>query len=499
MANTKRAFAPDGESPVLPHDVDMEQALLGALLVDNYWFERVGLDLKAEHFYDGMHQQLCDCMLSLHAKGHVVSPLTVKALMEGNPAFEEVGGYPYLVSLARSVSALPNVPDYCKILADLALRRDLVRIGNTISDSAYAHTQEMGNAAQIASRAADALFNAARSGEVKRPQLMSVVAAEALAIHERRLAGEKFPVVKSGITKLDDEIGGFRGKFLTTIAGRSGMGKSALMGGIALCAAMAGVPVLIFSLEMAKEQWTERSLCDLDFFTNAANPLRYQKFTNGRATNEELDRALAASMKLGGLPIEIIDSDQLTIEDITALARAYVTAHGRLGLIILDYLQIVVPTVMGREVSREQQVTHIARGTKSMAKQTGWHVIAGCQLINKGQKADDDDKRPTAADIRETGAIEIESDLILAPWRKAFFLEQKRQQAMQTPARKEAWLADYARDKNKFELLGLKNRHGRRFDLELWCDMGSSAIRDKEPLSAARAKANEDAQGLLLE
>lgn len=485
------------EASPLPYDIDLEQALLGVLMVDSHWFDKAMLDLRPEHLYDPLHQRLYTAMVGLWTKGISVTPLTVSSVMEGDAGFIEVGGSGYVIGLARAAPPLGNVQGYIRLIADKALRRDLIRIGEDVIVAASINTQEVNVAPLIASQAADALFQAASNGEAKPAVVMMSVADSVLKQHELRFKGQRFPTVKTGLSMLDTELGGFRGGDLIGIAGRSGMGKSSVLGGIALGAAMAKHPVLIFSLEMVKDQWVERTLCDLDLYSADANkPLEYSKFRNGTANLEEFDRAALSMQKLHGLSLYIIDDDHLTIEDITVRARAFAIAHGPLGLCVVDYTQIVRPSSNGRDRTREQEVAHIARGLKSLAKKLGWVVVAGIQLLNKGLgKGVEAERRPSAQDIRESGGIENECDVILATYRPAWFLQQRRAEAKAaSEAEFQQWQAEYKLAKHKFELLCLKNRHGRRFDLELWCDMSASAVRDQRPISSIIS--DDEAMGL---
>jgi len=498
MASAKPHYALDAEPPserTLPCNVEIEWALLGALLVDNHWFDRAALTLRPEDFYDPLHQRMYAEMVGLFAKGMHVTPLTLKAMLEGDAGLAEVGGITYLLGLARSASVLPNVADYIAILKDLELRRHLIRIGEDITNQAYAAPYGVA-ATEVAGRASEALFQAASAGEAKPALSLDRVAGEVLDMHERRFNGERFPTVKIGLHTVDAEIGGFRGTDLVGIAGRSGMGKSALLGGIALGAAMRGTPVLVFSIEMANGQWAERTLCDIDFYENGGkDALEYRKFRNGTLTEGEFDRAARARLRLNNLPLHIIDDDQLNIEDLSARARTWAIGRGPLGMIVVDYAQIVAPTDQGRDRSREQEVNHIARGLKRLAKKLGWVVVAGIQLLNKGMKGTDADRRPTAQDIRESGGIENECDVVFATYRPAWYLEQRKAEAKAaSQAEWDAWQADHQNAKHKFELLNFKQRHGRRIDFELWCDMGASAVRDQRPIGNVITQ--EEAKGL---
>jgi replicative DNA helicase len=476
----------------LPFDVEMEQALLGVLLTDNHWFERVTSEFKPEHLYDPLHQRLYDVMVGLWNKGHAVSPLTVRTLMAEDEGFEQVGGYAYLASLARAAPSMPNCSDWVRLLVDLQGRRELIRIGEDVVGAAFDTPYETGVSAKIAQQASDALFSVVRHGDVQMPISAFDLAGAVLAEHEAVLQGKPIPIIPTGFYQVDAEIGGFRGSDFILLPGRSGMGKSVLLASICTRVALAGFPVLIFSLEMNRQQWVERMLCDLDYdaLTKGQKPLVYQHFRNGKAGPDEIGRAAVAMNRLHDIPLEILDDDHLTIEDIAARARSWAIGRAPLGLIAIDYLQIVKPTESGRDRTREQEVSHIARGCKALAKKLGWPVLACAQIVNKSTE----ERRPVLADIRESGAIEMEADMVMFPYRKAWYLEKKRQDVKDIPAEFAAWKADMDNYGHKFELLCQKNRHGRARDFELWTDIKSAAIRDQRPSAAT----NTDSAGLLV-
>lgn len=266
--------------------------------------------------------------------------------------------------------------------------------------------------------------------------------------------------------------------------------NSSMIAGICLRAAMAGHPVLLFELEMTADQLIERCIADLDY-DDAARPIGYSSFRNGRLTLEQMDRAHRAKSFLNNLPFEICDAGDLTVEDIGARARAFkarcahlTDAHGKpmLGLIGLDYLQRVQASAH-KDRSREQEMAHVARALKTMAKGMAWPVAALAQLLNKGgdPRQANNEQIPTLAAIRETGQIEMEADIIVAPHRKAWFLRKQKPDAPDESPEMVKWRGDYRACKNLLRLYGLKMRHGGEFELDLWCSMASSAIRDEEP------------------
>lgn len=473
-----------------PLDIALEQAILGAILLDNAKIDIAAAIIQPEHFSEPVHGRIFEFMCVLHDEG-TVTPLLVNSVMKTDAALKELGGRDYLANMAAAAPALLNVRDHARQLRDLAVRRQLIAIGNDIAQAATDGAERTTKQIAFAVRAVDEV---ASELDHRDTQLgAAVVAGSAMVVIEGGLSGKPVPSVPTGLASLDGEIGKLHGSDLIVIAGRSGMGKSALLGGIAVRAALAGHPTLVFSLEMKSQQWIERTICDLDFDT-APKPMWYSHFRNGKVTKEEAARAaqVVYDHLTPELPLEICDDDSLTIHQIASRARAFKAQRGGLGLIILDYLQIVAPAER-RDRSREQEVTAITRGAKQMAKALGWPVMAGAQLLTKNVDVHAaKDRRPTVADIRESGAIEFEADLIIAPYRKAFYVSQRKPEAGPGSPEWTSWKTEIDACAHKFELLGLKNRHGRTFELDLYCDMAASAIRDHEPYRPSESDRNAD-------
>jgi replicative DNA helicase len=473
----------------VPYDIEIEQAVLGSLLVDNSIIDVIATDLEHFHFYDPLHARIYDMMLVLILEGNV-TPLVLHAVMKADPGLQEVGGYTYLADLAQSAPAMPNILDYARILVELATRRGLIRIGEDLVNAAYEQPHEM-PAKRISEQTTEALLNLGRA--TAKPIMSAYdIAMESLKEVEAVAIGKPVPMVKTGLRKLDEEIGGLRGGDMIVIAGKSGMGKTALLGSVCLNTARAEIPTIVFSLEMMRRQWVERMVCDLDFDT-ATKPLWYSRVRNARINNEEIFRFGNAMQALHGLPFEIHDEDDLTIQQITARARAFASKHrGQLGIVAIDYLQIVSATDP-RGQNREQVVASIARGVKSLAKRLGWPVMVGSQMNENDMARGKEEKRPQLADLRESKAIGNEADLVLSPSRPAYFVENRKPtDALPGDPAWLAWKGELAACANRMELLALKNRHGRRFDLELYCDMGASAIRDEAPYRPTLAQAQSD-------
>lgn len=476
-----------------PQDVEIEQFTLGALIVRNELIDVVADELRSDHFFDPLHARIFDTMLSLRVDGEV-TPEILASVMKRDPAWEELKITPreYLRTLALAAPHNSAVKEYSKLIIEYSLRRDLLHIGDEIARRAIKEQR----ASRIAEDATEQLLMLGRD-TVAKPIPAYDIAMQSLKDVEAIQKGESAPIVQTGLRKLDDELGGLRGDDLIVVSAKSGMGKSALMGCIALNTARNGVPTLVISIEMARKQWIERMVCDLDFGTHP-KPLFYSKIRNGRVSAEEFTRFAEAAKDLHNLPFEIRDDGDLTIAQITSIARAFKAKHQhKMGIVFIDYLQIVNPGD-SRERSREQQVNSIARGAKALAKLLHWPVVVGSQMNEDATNRAKEERRPQAEDVRESKGIMNEADLMLSPWREAFFIERRKPlgEAPSSPAW-ENWNVEWKAKKNRFDLLTLKNRHGHRPDIELYAEMGASAIRDEAPVSTAMLNYREDVRGLL--
>ncbi|MGN6147133.1 MAG: replicative DNA helicase, partial [Rhizomicrobium sp.] len=393
----------------VPYDIEIEQALLGSILVDNMALERVSASLKPEHFYDPLHQRIYEVMSAqIETGGMIVTPLTLHAAMKADPGLLEVGGHAYLAGLAQAAPALPNVKDYAKILHDLGVRRGLIRIGEDVVNSAYEAPHDKPAQAQIeeAEKALYRLADTARYGEgpidFAESLRRAVVQAERAQARGGRISG-----VTTGFTDIDSLLGGFQPSDLLIIAGRPGMGKTSLATNMAFNAARMyqqdieagaevprGAPVLFFSLEMAAQQLSGRILSE-------QTEIEMWKIRNGKFTDSEWDKFVLTMQELSTLPLYIDDTGGISIAQVAARARR-LKREKNIGCIMIDYLQLIDPS--RRAENRVQEITEVTKGLKTLAKELNVPVVALSQL-SRGVDARDD-KRPVLSDLRESGSIE---------------------------------------------------------------------------------------------
>ncbi len=454
----------------LPYDVEVEQALLGALLIDNYALERVSNVLKPEHFYDPLHMRLYETVERMWAKGHAVTPLTLRSAMENDEGLEEVGGQDYLVSLARAAPAMPNAKDYARILAELAMRRELIRVGEDIVNTAFEAGAEVAPAEQI-EEAEKALYRVAERGRYgEGPMGFDAALSEAVRQAESALArGGHISGVPSGFTDLDALLGGLHPSDLLIVAGRPGMGKTALATNMAFHAsrlwakdkadqaeAPRGSPVLLFSLEMAASQLSARILSE-------QTEIEMRKIRTGRFSDAEWDRFVQTAQVLGDLPLYIDDTGGISIAQIAARSRR-LKREKNIGLIVVDYLQLIESS--RRLENRVQEISEVTKGLKALAKELNIPVVALSQLSRGVDNRDD--KRPVLSDLRESGSIEQDADVVMFVYREEYYLKSREPDVGTTEH--SSWMEKMERAHNRAEIMVEKHRHGPTNKVELFFD-----------------------------
>jgi replicative DNA helicase len=455
----------------VPYDIDVEQALLGSILVDNQAIERVSQLLQADHFYDPLHQRLYEVMLAQFERGGMVlTPLTVHAAMKNDPGLQEVGGHGYLAGLAQAAPALPNVRDYARILHDLAVRRSLIRIGEDIVNTAYEAPHEKPPQAQI-EEAEKALYRVAESSKYgEGPLDFQVSLSRAVQAAERAQArGGKISGVASGFSEMDSLLGGLQPSDLLILAGRPGMGKTALGTNISFHAARffredmeagvevpRGAPVLFFSLEMAAQQLSARILSE-------QTEIEMWKIRNGKFSEHEWEKFVLTTQELSTLPLFIDDTGGISIAQIAARSRR-MKREKRIGLIVIDYLQLVEPS--RRAENRVQEITEVTKGLKALAKELNVPILALSQL-SRGVDSRDD-KRPVLSDLRESGSIEQDADVVMFVYREEYYLKSREPEPGSADHAK--WLEKCERAHRRAEVLVEKHRHGPTNKIELFFD-----------------------------
>ncbi len=460
----------------LPHNTEAEQVLIGALLANNKAYEKVSEFLKSEHFADPIHAKVYNVMSRLIQKGHVADVITLKNYFEQEGTLNEVGGIAYLVKLSQSSTPAVNIEYYAQFVYDKFLRRELISIGYDIASQAMNETLEDTTAHQM-EKAEKRLFDLAMHGDGQKGfQDFGASLNQALELIEKAYQKEgKVSGLPTGLNDLDKKMGGLNDSDLIILAGRPAMGKSALAMNIAYNVAdymmnadnmdQHDKGVAIFSLEMSADQLASRILASI---TDTAG----HKLRNGDMDNAEFNRIVAAVRSYQKLPLYIDDTPGITINTIRTRARRLKRTHG-LGLIIIDYIQLISGSE-GRkgEGNRVQEVSEISRGLKILAKELKVPVIALSQL-NRGLEQRDD-KRPLMSDLRESGSIEQDADIVMFVFRENYYIhnaEPKRNTGETDEhflKRTEEWQQRDRETANLGEVIVGKHRHGSTGTVKLF-------------------------------
>ncbi len=461
--------APAESDGTTPHNVEAEQQLLGALLTDNDLFDRVSL-IRAEHFYDPVHARLFDLCASRIQKNVLASPVTLKPFLEEDEGLRALGGPTYLVKLAASAVAAYAVRDYAKMIYDLAIRRRLMSLGRDVSATASDMGADVPPDEQIVA-AETALYALAEEGRTEsgfRPFLSAVTQAVnvANAAYQRDggLAG-----ISTGLADIDKKLGGLHRSDLLILAGRPSMGKTALATNIAFNVAKAyrrgktfdgrdgaaeGGVVGFYSLEMSAEQLAARVLSE-------AAEVPSEQIRRGDMTEAEFRRFVEAAKALESCPLYIDDTPALPIAQLSARARRQKRQHG-LDLLIVDYLQLVRAPSAGD--NRVNEVSAITQGLKAIAKELDIPVIALSQLSRQVENRED--KRPQLSDLRESGSIEQDADVVMFVYREEYYKEREKPGDHQLDKMAE-WQAAMEAVHGRAEVVIGKQRHGPIGTVEL--------------------------------
>ena len=452
----------------LPKNIEAEQALIGAILANNKAFEKVSDFLKAKHFADSTHAKIFDIMSLLITRGHTADVITLKNYLEQEGILNDVGGANYLIKLADSASIMTNVEYYGQFIYDKYLRRELINTGSDIINNAFKESAELSATDQIEA-AEQQLFNLSDQGETQGGFIdFSTALTSSLGYIEQAFQKEgKISGLPTGLDKLDYKTGGLNNSDLIIIAGRPAMGKTALATNIAYNVAeymsrakdmdIHDKGVAFFSLEMSADQLASRIL-------STVTQTPGNKMRTGELDNAQFTRIAAAVRELETIPLYIDDTPGVTINAIRTRARRLKRSKG-LGLIVIDYIQLITGSSNKKnEGNRVQELSEISRGLKIMAKELKVPVIALSQL-NRGVEQRDD-KRPLMSDLRESGSIEQDADIVMFVYRENYYLknEEPKQKNNETVEKFQQRIEDWKkRDRettNLAEVIIGKQRHG---------------------------------------
>jgi replicative DNA helicase len=471
-------------TPAPLHDVEVEQALLGTFLAHPASIEAVIPVLPVEHLYDPLHRSMYRAMQELIEAGRAISPISLLARLAGDPRLKDVGGRRYFSALASAAPAYPNLLTFASIITEAWVRRQAVDCAEQLIAAIPDRNDAPTVALEAAQRDLDALQDTWRSKGGSRRAFVSIadLTKDVVETAEAAIAADRPPGLPTGLVKVDEVLGGWHPTDLVLIPGRPGMFKSGTLTNFYLSAVKRDIPSIFFSYEMAALQLGQRLACDADFNNRTGeSPMAYTWFRNGKAKPSDIERVAQVMLDLQGRPGVVVDDDTLTAAELAARARSFASKYpGRQGLIFVDYVQIMPPPGHSGERSREWEVSQNARSLKALAKRLGWTVVAAAQVNRKPEQRAESEKRPQLSDLRESGQLEAEADVIAFPYRPGYYVENKRP-ANKFDAGWSAWVNEWLSVRNDFELLIQKNRHGPKTNLGLWCDMRPGVIRDECP------------------
>ena len=450
----------------LPHNIEAEQGILGAILLNNEIFYDISDTMAIDHFYEPIHRTIFDQISIMLSKGQIATPITLKSYFEGEKSLEEIGGANYLVRLADSAVSLDYAKNYAQIIYDLSVRRGLYELGGKVQHDAMDINLEIKPETLIEEAEKD-LYQISEKG-IAQNNIHSFRSSVEEAIELAKKAYEKDSSVvgiSSNFTDIDNKLGGFHPSDLIIIAGRPSMGKTSLATNIGFNIAKnahdendGNNSVLFFSLEMSSEQLARRILSEQARISS--NDIR-----RGNLSENDLDNLVSVSKNVLEIPLYIDDTPAINIGTLASRARRLKRKHG-LGIIVIDYLQLLRPSKSSRNESRVLEISEITQGLKALAKELNIPIIALSQLSRQVEQRED--KKPQLSDLRESGSIEQDSDVVMFIFREEYYLEKNAP----SPGTAEfiEWQQKMDEVHGQADLLIMKQRHGPTGNIKLSFD-----------------------------
>ncbi|MBB6260235.1 replicative DNA helicase [Paenochrobactrum gallinarii] len=448
-----------------PNNIEAEQALLGAILINNDAFYRVSDFLKPTHFHEPLHKRIYEITSDLIRVGKMANPVTMKTFL---PAEEKVGDltvFQYVLRLAAEAVTVINAEDYGRAIYDLATRRSLINIGEEMVNVAYDAPVDMAPQSQIED-AERRLFELAETGRYdggfqafKDAVTTAVDMANQAFMRDGHLSG-----VSTGIQSLDAKMGGLQPSDLIILAGRPGMGKTSLATNIAFNIANAyegeqqadgsikalnGGVVGFFSLEMSAEQLATRIISEQTEVSSS-------KIRRGDITETDFEKLVACSQVMQKIPLYIDQTGGISIAQLAARARRLKRQRG-LDVLVIDYVQLMTGSSKASAQNRVQEITEITTGLKALGKELNVPIIALSQLSRQVESRDD--KRPQLSDLRESGSIEQDADVVLFVFREEYYVKNLEPRDEFDPKHDE-WKMQFEKVKGTADVIIAKQRHG---------------------------------------
>jgi replicative DNA helicase len=462
---------PLAQARSMPANIDAEAAFIGALLIDNELLQELTVPLRAEHFHITLHQRVFDRIATLIDRGSIVTPVTLKPYFEGDEALKELGGIGYLARLTASGEGLLAPREIAQQIYDLALLRELISVGRNLVEGALDTSNDVAPMEKI-EQAEAALFQVAVGATGgSEAQSFGLATNTALGMIELAInSGGHVSGKTTGLVSINEKVGGLHDSDLIILAGRPGMGKSSLATNIAFNCAnryqndlrdgiepdkSVGAPVALFSLEMSADQLATRILAEQAGISSEA--LRM-----GKISRDDFEQLSYASQRLAELPLYIDDTPALSVAGLRTRARRLKRRHD-IGLIVVDYLQLMQGSQRSQD-NRVNEISEISRGLKTLAKELQVPVIALSQLSRAVEQRDD--KRPMLSDLRESGSIEQDADMVWFIYREDYYVasrEPKRpvdSDDAKVHDAHAAWAQEMESVFGLAELIVAKQRHG---------------------------------------
>ncbi len=464
----KISDAHDGQSALYresPHNIEAEQALLGAILINNDAFYRVSDFLKPTHFHEALHKRIYEISSDLIRVGKMANPVTMKTFLPNEGKVGDLTIFQYVLRLASEAVTVINAEDYGRAIYDLATRRSLINIGEEMVNVAYDAPVDMAPQHQIED-AERRLFELAETGRYdggflpfKEAVTTAVDMANAAFMRDGHLSG-----ISTGIDTLDGKMGGLQPSDLIILAGRPGMGKTSLATNIAFnianayegelqadgsMKAMNGGVVGFFSLEMSAEQLATRIISEQTEVSSS-------KIRRGEITEADFEKLVACSQHMQKIPLYIDQTGGISIAQLAARARRLKRQRG-LDVLVIDYVQLMTGSSKASAQNRVQEITEITTGLKALGKELNVPIIALSQLSRQVENRDD--KRPQLSDLRESGSIEQDADVVLFVFREEYYVKNLEPRDEFDPKYDE-WKMHFEKVKGSADVIIAKQRHG---------------------------------------
>ena len=456
----------------VPKNIEAEQSILGSILANNEIFDEITDQLDENYFFDPIHQKIYKIISNLISKGLLANPVTIKNFFNSKEELVEIGGIDYLIKLTKVSTTKNQIKYYSQLLSDLYIRRQLINISEeTLEESKNKDLEISGT--NILENTERKLFEIAERGEFQRSFVTfkdalkeTIDMATAAYKNDQGIVG-----VPSGLTDLDDRLGGLHKQDLIIIAGRPSKGKTALATNIAFNASLnikknnLKTSVAFFSLEMSSEQLSTRILAE-------QSRIKSNDIRRGKINQEDFERFIEASKNLEMLPLHIDDTPAITISALSNRARRLKRKEG-LDLIVIDYIQLMKSSGFRNE-GRVLEIAEITQGLKALAKELDVPVLALSQLSRQVEQRED--KKPQLSDLRESGSIEQDADVVMFVFREQYYLE--KQEPKPGTAEHVEWQEKMSQIHNQAEIIIGKQRHGPTGVIKLEFESAFTKFKD---------------------